>query len=40
MDKYHKWKVLLIVVAVAFSVWKAYPLDEKINLGLDLQGGM
>src|SRR3989338_322807 len=40
MDKYHKWKVLLIVVAVAFSVWKAYPLDQKINLGLDLQGGM
>lgn len=40
MDKYYKWKVLLIIVLVAFSLWKAYPLDQKINLGLDLQGGM
>lgn len=40
MDKYYKWKVLLIVVAIAFSVWRAYPPQEKINLGLDLQGGM
>ncbi len=40
MDKYFKWKVLLIILAVAFSVWKAYPPSEKINLGLDLQGGM
>lgn len=40
MGKYHKWKVLLIVVAVAFCIWRAYPLNEKINLGLDLQGGM
>ena len=40
MDKFYKWKVLLIVGLVALSIWKAYPLDEKINLGLDLQGGM
>ncbi len=40
MDKYHKWKVLLIIAVVAFSIWKFYPLDKKINLGLDLQGGM
>ncbi len=40
MDKYYKWKVLLIVAVVTFSIWKAYPLQEKINLGLDLQGGM
>lgn len=40
MDKYYKWKVLLIVAATAFCLWKAYPLQEKINLGLDLQGGM
>lgn len=40
MDKYYKWKVLLIVAVVAGSIWKAYPLQEKINLGLDLQGGM
>jgi SecD/SecF fusion protein len=40
MDKYYKWKVLLLVAVIAFSVWKAFPLQEKINLGLDLQGGM
>lgn len=40
MDKNYKWKVLLIIGLVAFSIWKAYPLDQKINLGLDLQGGV
>lgn len=40
MNKYFKWKVLLIILVVASCIWKAYPLDKKINLGLDLQGGM
>jgi SecD/SecF fusion protein len=40
MDKYYKWKVLLIIGLVSFSLLKAYPLDQKINLGLDLQGGV
>ena len=40
MGKNYKWKVLLIIGLVAFSLWKAYPLDKKINLGLDLQGGV
>ncbi len=40
MDKYYKWKVLLIVGIAAFSLWKVYPPQEKIHLGLDLQGGM
>ena len=40
VDKYYKWKVLLIISIVAFSIWRAYPPQEKINLGLDLQGGM
>ncbi len=40
MDRNYKWKVLLIIGVIAFSIWKAYPLDQKINLGLDLQGGM
>ncbi len=40
MDKYYKWKVLLIVGIVAFSVWRLYPPQKKIHLGLDLQGGM
>ncbi|MDD5226488.1 MAG: protein translocase subunit SecD [Candidatus Omnitrophica bacterium] len=40
MDKYYKWKVLLIMGLVAFSLWKVYPPDQKISLGLDLQGGV
>ena len=40
MDKNFKWKVLLIIGIIAFSLWKFYPPQEKINLGLDLQGGM
>ncbi|MBI2166694.1 MAG: protein translocase subunit SecD [Candidatus Omnitrophica bacterium] len=40
MDKYYKWKVLLIIAIVGFSLWKVYPPQEKIHLGLDLQGGM
>lgn len=40
MGKYYKWKVLLIVGVVAFSVWRIWPPQEKIRLGLDLRGGM
>ncbi len=40
MDKYYKWKVLLIIAVIAFSAWKIWPPQEKIRLGLDLQGGM
>lgn len=40
MGKYYKWKVLLILAAVGFSVWQLWPPQEKIHLGLDLQGGM
>ena len=40
MNKNFKWKVLLIVAIIAFSIWKAFPPSEKINLGLDLSGGM
>lgn len=31
---------MLIAVIVGVSAYLAYPLDKKINLGLDLQGGM
>ena len=33
------WKLLLILGVVALSVVSFYPPKEKINLGLDLQGG-
>jgi len=35
-----KWKIPLILAVVFGAVWLAYPLKEKISLGLDLQGGM
>ncbi len=35
-----KWKVLFILaIAIAF-IWKSWPPEEKINLGLDLKGGI
>ncbi|CAI2718876.1 protein translocase subunit SecD [Nitrospina watsonii] len=35
-----KWKIPLIAAILLGAVWLAYPVQEKINLGLDLQGGM
>ncbi len=40
MNKYFNYKLLLIAAVIVFSVWKSYPPQEKINLGLDLQGGI
>ncbi|MFH1245426.1 MAG: protein translocase subunit SecD [Candidatus Omnitrophota bacterium] len=40
MIKSLKWKALLIIGITAWAVWMAYPPQEKIKLGLDLQGGM
>jgi len=36
----NRWKVMLILGLVVLSIWAIYPLKDKINLGLDLQGGM
>jgi len=40
MYQYSKWLILLIVGIAVLAIWAIYPLEEKINLGLDLQGGM
>jgi preprotein translocase subunit SecD len=40
MTKIVAWRSAIIVVVVGFSLYFAIPLDKKINLGLDLQGGM
>ncbi len=34
------WRAILIAVVLVVAVLSAYPLQEKIRLGLDLQGGM
>ena len=40
MNKNLRWKVLLIVAVVGLSVWSFYPPGTKVNLGLDLKGGV
>lgn len=40
MPKNTTWKVLLTVGLVALAIWKLYPPQRTINLGLDLKGGM
>ena len=40
MYKNLQWKIYLILGLVVVSLWMILPLNEKINLGLDLQGGM
>lgn len=40
MQKNLKFKLLLITLLCLFCVWVIYPIGEKINLGLDLRGGI
>ena len=40
MNKTLQWKLLLVVAVVALSALAVYPPDERIRLGLDLQGGV
>jgi SecD/SecF fusion protein len=52
MTKKMRWKLIIVIAAIALGLWKAYPpldihneqgevtQEGKINLGLDLQGGM
>jgi SecD/SecF fusion protein len=40
MDKNLKGRVLLILAVIAACVYFTFPLQKRINLGLDLKGGM
>ncbi len=40
MNNSNMWKIGLIVFVIGLSVISIYPPDKKINLGLDLRGGM
>lgn len=40
MSKNLRWKVLVILGAIALSVFAFYPPSEKVRLGLDLKGGV
>jgi SecD/SecF fusion protein len=40
MPRSLRWRVPLILGVVALAAWFAFPLKQRINLGLDLQGGI
>ena len=40
MMKNVRMRLSLTAVVVALAVWAFYPPDKKINLGLDLKGGI
>ncbi len=40
MRKNVRWKAVLIAAVAGVCIWSAYPPEEKIKLGLDLQGGI
>ena len=40
MNKSLLWRGLLILGVTAIMAAVAWPIDEKIKLGLDLRGGM
>src|SRR5512135_3010979 len=40
MDTKLKFKIVLILAVIGLCAYFAFPLDKRINLGLDLKGGM
>jgi len=40
MKKGLRWKIILVAIVILLSIFLSYPPGEKINLGLDLKGGM
>jgi preprotein translocase subunit SecD len=40
MMKNVRWRLTLTAVVIGLAVWAFYPPDKKINLGLDLKGGV
>ena len=40
MQKNLQWKLLSIVGITAIAVWAVYPPEDRIRLGLDLEGGV
>jgi len=40
MMKDVRWRLTLTALVIGLAVWAFYPPDQKINLGLDLKGGV
>ena len=40
MNRNLRWKAIIIFGVIALAVWAFYPPGQKVNLGLDLKGGV
>jgi preprotein translocase subunit SecD len=40
VNKNLRWRVIVILAVIGLAVWSFYPPGQKINLGLDLKGGV
>ena len=40
VNKNLRWRLIVILAVIGLAVWSFYPPGEKINLGLDLKGGV
>ncbi len=40
MKKGLRWKIILVLAVIVLALFLSYPPGKKINLGLDLEGGM
>ncbi len=40
MSQNLRWRILVVLLVLVASLYFSFPLEEKINLGLDLKGGM
>ena len=40
MMKDMKWRLIIIAAVIGLSVWSFYPPSQKVQLGLDLKGGV
>jgi preprotein translocase subunit SecD len=40
VNKNLRWRVVVILAVIGLAVWSFYPPAEKVNLGLDLKGGV
>jgi preprotein translocase subunit SecD len=40
VNKNVRWRVVTILAVIGLSVWAFYPPAQKVNLGLDLKGGV
>jgi preprotein translocase subunit SecD len=40
VNKNLRWRLIVIAAVIALAVWAFYPPSQKVNLGLDLRGGV